>query len=118
MLSNTIGQGYRFKGRAVIHEPGDAVFAEGIERMRADGSKLTGRVKALVMIEVRDAARLAGLRRRGDDRSGHARNPARPVRAAARTSGRRVAARMELLRTPRLLLRHWEEPDLPAFFDL
>lgn len=25
---------------------------------------------------------------------------------------------MELLRTPRLLLRHWEEPDLPAFFDL
>jgi RimJ/RimL family protein N-acetyltransferase len=25
---------------------------------------------------------------------------------------------MELLRTPRLLLRNWEEPDLPAFFDL
>lgn len=25
---------------------------------------------------------------------------------------------MELLRTPRLLLRHWEEPDLRAFFDL
>jgi RimJ/RimL family protein N-acetyltransferase len=25
---------------------------------------------------------------------------------------------MELLRTPRLLLRHWEEADLPAFFDL
>ena len=25
---------------------------------------------------------------------------------------------MELLRTPRLLLRRWEEPDLPAFFDL
>jgi len=25
---------------------------------------------------------------------------------------------MELLRTSRLLLRHWEEPDLPAFFDL
>ena len=25
---------------------------------------------------------------------------------------------MELLRTPRLLLRHWEESDLPAFFDL
>jgi RimJ/RimL family protein N-acetyltransferase len=25
---------------------------------------------------------------------------------------------MELTRTPRLLLRHWEEPDLPAFFDL
>ena len=25
---------------------------------------------------------------------------------------------MELLRTPRLLLRHWEDADLPAFFDL
>jgi RimJ/RimL family protein N-acetyltransferase len=25
---------------------------------------------------------------------------------------------MELLRTPRLALRHWEESDLPAFFDL
>jgi RimJ/RimL family protein N-acetyltransferase len=25
---------------------------------------------------------------------------------------------VELLRTGRLLLRHWEEPDLPAFFDL
>jgi RimJ/RimL family protein N-acetyltransferase len=25
---------------------------------------------------------------------------------------------MELLRTPRLLLRRWEESDLPAFFDL
>lgn len=53
-----VRKGYRFKGRAVIHEPGDAVFAEGIERMRADGSKLTGRVKAIVMIEVQDAAPL------------------------------------------------------------
>ena len=53
-----VRKGYRFKGRAVIYEPGDAVFAEGIERMRADGSKLTGRVKAVVMIEVRDAAPL------------------------------------------------------------
>ena len=25
---------------------------------------------------------------------------------------------MELLRTRRLLLRHWEESDLPAFYDL
>jgi RimJ/RimL family protein N-acetyltransferase len=25
---------------------------------------------------------------------------------------------VELLRTPRLLLRNWEEPDLPAFFDI
>ena len=48
-------KGYRFKGRAVIHEPGSIEFAEGIERMRADGSKLTGRVKAVVVIEVRHA---------------------------------------------------------------
>jgi predicted pyridoxine 5'-phosphate oxidase superfamily flavin-nucleotide-binding protein len=53
-----VRKGYRFKGRAVIHEPGAPVFAEGVERMRADGSKLTGRVKAIVMIEVRDAAAL------------------------------------------------------------
>ena len=53
-----VRKGYRFKGRAVIHEPGEAVFAEGVERMRADGSKLTGRVMAIVMIEVRDAAPL------------------------------------------------------------
>jgi RimJ/RimL family protein N-acetyltransferase len=25
---------------------------------------------------------------------------------------------MELLRTPRLLLRRWEDSDLPAFYDL
>jgi RimJ/RimL family protein N-acetyltransferase len=30
----------------------------------------------------------------------------------------RYRPRVELLRTRRLLLRHWEEPDLPAFFDL
>ena len=50
-----VRKGYRFKGRAVIHEPGSIEFAEGIERMRADGSKLTGRIKAVVVIEVRHA---------------------------------------------------------------
>ena len=53
-----VRKGYRFKGRAVICEPGSTEFAEGVERMRADGSKLTGRVKAIVVIEVRDAAPL------------------------------------------------------------
>ena len=47
-----VRKGYRFKGRAVICEPGSAGFAEGIERMRAGASKLTGRVKAIVVIEV------------------------------------------------------------------
>ncbi len=50
-----VRKGYRFKGRTVIHEPGSAGFAAGIERMRAGGSKLTGRVKAIVVIEVQHA---------------------------------------------------------------
>jgi RimJ/RimL family protein N-acetyltransferase len=32
--------------------------------------------------------------------------------------GRAIVRRVELLRTPRLLLRNWEESDLPAFFDI
>ena len=51
-----VRKGYRFKGRATVHDPGSAVFAEGVERMRAAGSKLAGRVKAIVVIEVRHAA--------------------------------------------------------------
>ena len=42
----------------VRHEPGSVVFSEGIERLRAAGSKLTGRAKAIVVIEVRHAAAL------------------------------------------------------------
>jgi len=53
-----VRKGYRFKGRAVIHEPRSAAFCEGIERMRADGSTLTGRVQAIVVIEVHHAAPL------------------------------------------------------------
>jgi len=49
VVDQFVRKGYRFKGRAVIHEPGSIEFAEGIERMRADGSKLTGRVKAVVV---------------------------------------------------------------------
>ena len=50
-----VRKGYRFKGGAVICEPGSVEYAEGIERMRAGGSKLTGRVKAIVVIEVQHA---------------------------------------------------------------
>ena len=53
-----VRKGYRFKGPAVVHEPGSAVFAEGIGRLRAAGSKLTGRAKAIVVIEVQHAAPL------------------------------------------------------------
>jgi predicted pyridoxine 5'-phosphate oxidase superfamily flavin-nucleotide-binding protein len=48
-------KGYRFKGRAVIYEPASAGFAAGIERMRAGGSALTGRVQAIIVIEVQHA---------------------------------------------------------------
>ena len=55
VVDQFVRKGYRFKGRAMIYEPGSIEFAEGIERMRASGSKLTGRVKAVVVIEVRHA---------------------------------------------------------------
>src|SRR5262249_27429129 len=50
-----VRKGYRFKGRAVICEPGSAGYGQGIERMRAGGSTLTGRVKAIVVVEVQRA---------------------------------------------------------------
>src|SRR5215475_5781767 len=49
-------KGYRFKGPAVLHEPGSAAFAAGIERMRVGGSALAGRVGVIVVLEVRSAA--------------------------------------------------------------
>ena len=55
MVDPFVRKGYRFKGRAVICEPWAAGFAEGIERMPAGGSQLTGRVKAIVVIEVQHA---------------------------------------------------------------
>lgn len=37
---------------------------------------------------------------------------------ASSLSARTIVLHVELLRTPRLLLRPWEESDLPAFFDI
>jgi predicted pyridoxine 5'-phosphate oxidase superfamily flavin-nucleotide-binding protein len=50
-----VRKGYRFKGPAVVHEPGTDVYAEGIERLRAAGSTLTHRVGTIVVIEVQEA---------------------------------------------------------------
>ncbi len=50
-----VRKGYRFKGRAVICEPGAVEFAEGVRRMRAGGSRLAERVKAIIVIEVQHA---------------------------------------------------------------
>jgi len=48
-------KGYRFKGPAAIHEPGTSRFAEGVERLRETGSRLADRVRAIVVVEVREA---------------------------------------------------------------
>jgi predicted pyridoxine 5'-phosphate oxidase superfamily flavin-nucleotide-binding protein len=50
-----VRKGYRFKGPALIHEQGSDTFAEGLDRLRAAGSSLVHRVRAIVLIEVQDA---------------------------------------------------------------
>jgi len=50
-----VRKGYRFKGPAAIHEPGTSRFAEGVERLRETGSRLADRVRAIVVVEVREA---------------------------------------------------------------
>ncbi len=51
-------KGYRFKGPAAIHEPHSKVFAEGVRRLQAGGSRLAGSATAIVLIEVQHAAAL------------------------------------------------------------
>lgn len=53
-----VRKGYRFKGPAVIHDPGSRQFADGIERLRADGVTILDRIRCLVVIEVREVAPL------------------------------------------------------------
>lgn len=48
-------KGNRFKGPAEVHEPGSDAFSEGIERLREEGSRLVDRVRAIVVIDVREA---------------------------------------------------------------
>jgi hypothetical protein len=48
-----VRKGYRFKGPAVIYEPGTDGFSDGLERLREEGSTLIDKVKAIVVIEVR-----------------------------------------------------------------
>jgi predicted pyridoxine 5'-phosphate oxidase superfamily flavin-nucleotide-binding protein len=52
-------RGYRFKGPAAIHEARTSRFAEGVERLRDTGSPLADRVRAIVVVEVREARALA-----------------------------------------------------------
>jgi predicted pyridoxine 5'-phosphate oxidase superfamily flavin-nucleotide-binding protein len=48
-------KGYRFKGRATVHEPGTPVYEVGLDRLRASGSTVADRVKAIVVVEVLEA---------------------------------------------------------------
>ena len=54
-----VRKGYRFKGPAVVHDPGTDEFAEGLKRLRKDRmTTLLDRVKAIVVIEVQEASEL------------------------------------------------------------
>ena len=49
-------KGYRFKGPAVIYEPGTDGFATGVDRLHQEGfTTPRERIKAIVVIEVRQA---------------------------------------------------------------
>ena len=49
-------KGYRFKGPALVHEPGSATFDIGMSRLHREGFTTPAeRVKAIVVIEVRHA---------------------------------------------------------------
>ena len=48
-------KGYRFKGPAMVYEPGTALYAEALDLLRRAGSSLADRVRAIVVIEVREA---------------------------------------------------------------
>jgi len=50
-----VRKGYRFKGPAVVHDPGSDGYAEGVERLRAAGSSVADRVRTIVVVEVREA---------------------------------------------------------------
>ena len=48
-------KGYRFKGPAVVYERGDELYATGVEQLRLAGSSVADRVRAIVVIKVREA---------------------------------------------------------------
>jgi uncharacterized protein len=50
-----VRKGYRFKGPATVHECGTREYDAGVRRLREAGSTLTGRVRAIVIVEVREA---------------------------------------------------------------
>jgi uncharacterized protein len=55
VVDSLVRKGYRFKGPGEIHEPGTRVYAAATALMREAGSTLVDRVKAIVLIKVREA---------------------------------------------------------------
>ena len=55
VVDPVVRKGYRFKGPAMVNEHGTPQYAEAVELLRKAGSKLAERVKAIVVIEVREA---------------------------------------------------------------
>jgi uncharacterized protein len=48
-------KGYRFTGKGEVCDPDTPRYAQGVERLRAAGSRLADRVRAIVVIEVAEA---------------------------------------------------------------
>ncbi|HXD59487.1 MAG TPA: pyridoxamine 5'-phosphate oxidase family protein [Thermoleophilaceae bacterium] len=48
-------KGYRFKGPAVVHEPGTDLFDRCVAELRGGGSTLADRARHIVVVEVREA---------------------------------------------------------------
>jgi predicted pyridoxine 5'-phosphate oxidase superfamily flavin-nucleotide-binding protein len=93
VLDPAARRGYRFKGPAAVHEAGTSRFAEGVERLRDTGSPLADRVRAIVVVEVREARPLASPGRGRRARSapaGQARGDPRSARRVALPAGDRV----------------------------
>ncbi len=50
-----VRKGYRFKGPAEVHEPGSDRFDEAVAMLRAAGSTLVDRARAIIVVEVQHA---------------------------------------------------------------
>ena len=50
-----VRKGYRFKGPAVVHEPGTDGYRDGVARLSEAGSTVADRAKAIVVVEVLEA---------------------------------------------------------------
>jgi predicted pyridoxine 5'-phosphate oxidase superfamily flavin-nucleotide-binding protein len=50
-----VRKGYRFRGPAVVHEPGSEAYGRCVGELRAAGSTLADRARHIVVVQVREA---------------------------------------------------------------